>query len=649
MSKQHCNIIDRRGTGIGKTTEAIAILNTTLAEGGVVVYVMGSFKSLEEVRPKIPSPNVIIFKGRSHPGMCAVYEEKKHLTKYIHPKFSCYGCSTQLDGCPFKQQLSEIRSLKDWGEGFAILTVPQNLDRVLKELGSKVTLVILDDVPLYKSTMPEKIIEKDTVRSAITWLNPDSILLIVSKMLLDPEKDTKSILKVIRMAENVYTEDLDELQERVEDAIDNGITPPDLRFLFDLERVKTVVANDPAAPFQIRFYSDLTRRLRKCQVRYLNATPSLADYEAMKRLGPYDEISEPSEHHDNWIVLQLTGTKYTQQSLKESEPLIEILDTALSAFKKQLSFINQPLLFMTDGGAIKVRFNSYFAENHPSLEVKMVGFHSSESSGTNTFRNYPISVIIGAPSKPPEAFRHPCFDNLRKATEEIQEDIEKENARRQTAKDNGKWVRYRGVFTVPREVSNSDARSSLIQMIGRTHRIGDDENQIKIVIVITDIGLPLADETGHIPENGARVERIDTIEKLIKRLEELVKGALVPKVLDRIYQEIDISLFYGEKVGLSKVGKDYATLTGVSERRIRDALSNRYETYETTNHQEKKTTLLKPLPLISPHPSIPATLFEKVPNSECLRENEVWPEILSFDLKIPLSHLWNVILADNCS
>ena len=637
MSKPLINILDRRGTGRYKTTDAITELKKEVENENVVVYVMLSYDNLSEISRQIDSQNVLIFKGRSHRGMCAAFEENRRLSKYIHVRNSCYDNCPHRVLCPYLLQIITAKGLKDLDKGHAILTVPRNLDQVLRLLGTKISLVIIDDYPISQVLLQEERINEEKVKAAIPYLEGLPTLTAVSKMLLDKDRKPGAIIKHIRSVKEAFATELRILSEDVEEDLKSDKLPPDLRYLFDLRYADRLVTNDPVDDEHIRIYSDLTEKLKKVQVRYLNATPSQADYEAMKRLGPYDEMPESSEPRDNWIVLQLNVAKYSRQSLLESEPLMSYINDVVSSLAKQLSFLGQRLIFMSKREANHQRFNKYIQENYPTLSVEYVDFFSDRSFGTNEYRNDKAGLIVGAPIKHPYDYCHLAYETLRRPTEEILADIERENEAKKP----------KAVYPVPKEVTGADERNSVIQMIGRVSRDGDDTTQTKIVILITDASL--ADETGYIPENGARVETFDSIEILLKRLKELVKEALVPQVLDRIYQEIDIRQFTGQKVGLSQVSKKYATLTGVSERIIRDALSNRYETYETMNYQQKKTTMLKSMPLFSPLLSIPATLFEKVSNSECLRENDVWPEILPFDLKTPLPHLWNVILADNCS
>lgn len=125
------NILDRRGTGCHKTTDAIKELNHEVDIGNVVVWVMLSFQNLDEIMVGVESPNVLIYKGRSHEGMCAAFEEKKHLSRYIHVRASCYDECPNRVLCPYLLQVITVKGLKNSSEGFAILTVPKNLNQVL--------------------------------------------------------------------------------------------------------------------------------------------------------------------------------------------------------------------------------------------------------------------------------------------------------------------------------------------------------------------------------------------------------------------------------------------------------------------------------------------------------------------------------------
>lgn len=584
------NILDRRGTGCYKTTEAIEQLNTTVAGSGIVVYVMLSYDNLAEIEKRITAPNIVIFRGRPQPGMCVLHPNTQKISKYIRPKFRCHSCPEQF-GCRYREQRITVEHLRDSEEGFAVLTVPENLKHVLKLIGKRLSLVIIDDVSLAKVVLPGEKVEKASVITAFSYLEPYPNLSTVSKMLLDRDQDPKSIVKHIRSIQKAFREELDQISIRVEEDVSFGVTPPDLRYLFELENAGRVVINDPVDKANIKIYSDLTKQLKTYRVRYLNATPSQGDLEAMKWLGPCNELADLSTHRDNWIVLQLKGAKYTKQSLLDSKPLESKISQITSSVEKQLTFINRPLLYMTAREANKRRFNDFFTEKYPNLRVEFVDFHSSRSYGTNDFRDYPVSIIVGAPSKPPSAFCHPCYDNLRKSAEEITKESATIRERKEQAEREGNKPFIPPIYPVSRDVTDTGTKNSIIQMIGRNLREGDNVDRVKIAIVITDIGL--ADETGHIPENGAKVEQFDSIGKLTARLKELVKVALDSQVMDEIFRQIDIRLTLGETVGLSQSSKDYHEQTGVSERRIKKGLELRYNLCEIMNAQNKPTKILQ--------------------------------------------------------
>lgn len=580
------NILDRRGTGCYKTTEAIKQLNHEVEIGNVVVYVMSSYQNLKEIEREITSSNTLTYRGRRQPGMCVLYEEIKPLHDFIHPKFACLSCWEHI-GCQFIEQLSSVERMARLDEGFAILTVPRNLKYVLKLVGRRHPHVIFDDVSLAQVVLQEEIVKKKTIRSAFPYLEICPTLTSVSEMLLDGDQDPKSIVKHVKSVKIEYTEELDQVRTRIEEDYDLGIDLPDLTYLYHLEYADRVVINDPVDESNVRIYIDLTKQLRKCQVRYLNATPSQGDLEAMKWLGPYDVLADPSKHRDNWIVLQLSGVKYTKQSLCDSNPLELKIRQISSSVEKQLIFINQPLLFMSKRHANKNRFYGFFSDNYPDLMVEFVDYFSPQSYGTNKYRNCPVSVVVGAAIKDPTAFCHPCYDDIRKPEEEI----EKEKAIIKKSADIGKKCPPLFVYPVPREISDSDFKNSIVQMIGRNLREGDDADQVKIAIVITDIDL--ADETGYIPENGARVEQFRSIEKLKGRLLDLVKKGLDQQVLDEIIRQIGVRLTLGEAVGLSQASKAYHEQTGVSERRIKKFLEFRYNLCEVMNKQTKSTKILQ--------------------------------------------------------
>jgi hypothetical protein len=140
--------------------------------------------------------------------------------------------------------------------------------------------------------------------------------------------------------------------------------------------------------------------------------------------------------------------------------------------------------------------------------------------GTNDYKDYPISFIVGNPYYGSDYFLNPAFEKVWKSDAVFEEEKKKD--------------RY--AFRVEREISKSEARINLIQMIGRNLRdSSDNPNSVKVVVVFSDI-----DFTKECKEqNGGVVIPLD-IRREIKIFQGKEKGEA--KVIDAFRKACQVAL-----------------------------------------------------------------------------------------------------------
>ena len=588
------NILDQRHIGYGKTTEGLELLNHNVRHGSVSIVVMRSYDNLREMYDRLsPDTRVrsVLFQGRPQPGMCNHTEALANLKDIIPSFISCAGCGDFSCGYQRQKQIiTDLKKNRNDKNGLVIFTVSQNLHYLIWEFfRSERLTIIIDDIPLSDILWPGIQTTKGEIEKAIDFLtdmNPVHVSLLVnlSEMLIT--ESPKTTLQFAKENEQGIKLQIKELGHSIYEYCGMFGTQgvPSFHYLSKILQASDIRINDPIKPSNIIIYNSQVERIRQSRIIYINGTPTASDRKMMDLLGLYQPLKKEAPINDNFIILQFRKAKYTHQSLIDSPVLPPLLEKLVGRVKHALEFIDTPLLFMTDCKAYEEKYQDILTPLIPNHEF--VPFFSRNANSTNQYRNCPISIIVGTPIKPPEAHLDPSYDSVRIDDDELHEMI------RSSKEKKSKSGHSDAVYPVSSEIIEDDTRGQVIQMTGRTHRHGDKNDAPKLVVVLNKVDL--CDESGYIAHTGARVYTVDDGTECVKSFNKMVKPVLEPRVMDRVYRELDHQLQSGNRPGLIHTSETYSQKVAgiVSKRTIERLLRERYSLEDALTQQGRNKIII---------------------------------------------------------
>jgi hypothetical protein len=274
----------------------------------------------------------------------------------------------------------------------------------------------------------------------------------------------------------------------------------------------------------LKIVADAQKSLEKFRIFYLNATPSTKDNYSMERLGKFRRVHAEVQESKNFYIFQIFDGANARQSVLGSTRLQEVFLTITSVFKKDMDFIGQKLLLFS----FQDLLNKWETDGTlSSIEYVREIYFGSNTRGTNDYKGFPISVIIGTPYFPPDYFLHPAFESIWRSQEDIERD--------RIAKPGSP------LYYVERKISNKEAKNNLLQMIGRTLRDNPlEQDQTKIVIVFSDIKI----DKDCRKQNGGKVilssiTSQTTLTRFLSNLKKASQKAFRNRIFQKIYQDID--------------------------------------------------------------------------------------------------------------
>lgn len=476
------NIFDTRFTGCGKTSSALEYIADVVKEKRPVIVLMQSYERLENnFHPQLVEVNipVLMYKGKTQEGLCTHSKKYNKLWRGgTPPKNECNGCPDS-DKCGYQKQIHDLTELSKSNEGFCVLTTEKNFHKVYSEIKDQNPVLIIDDISLSSVIMPE---------SEITTYDLDSLVRHLSKqgtraqnlhelalMLKDYTKDNEiEIINFINRNEGHLRR---ELKQFLTDNTGTSDLPSHKGLAF-LSRLILAVKTNGSLHFysdfnKLKIVSDESSKFNSIRTCYLNATPSIKDEYCIKQLGSYHHLAATVHDSKKYIVFQITDSATTKQAIMSSARMRNDVQEITKIIKPTLSSTGQKLLIFGHEDVLK----EWGKDNvFSGLETASEVYFGSNTRGTNDYKDYPISLILGTPNYPPEYFLHPAFEPFWKTKQEIEKE-RKENPHG--------FLSY-----VPRKISDLEARTNLLQMIGRNLRDSpDNSDAVKIVIVFTSIDI----------------------------------------------------------------------------------------------------------------------------------------------------------------
>ena len=493
------NIFDTRFTGSGKTTSAIEYISEVVGENKPVIVLMQSYERLENnYRAQFDESlqaRTVIFKGRSQPKMCTHSIEYQKLWKDRKtPKNECKKCP-DFEKCAYQKQLVKLDEFSQSNNGFCVLTTEKNLNKIFSKTKDLNPVIIIDDISLSSVIMPEIDITSKEIISLIHHLQEIgsrvSHLHELASLFSDfsIEKEIEIITYITRNDNQLLLE----YQQFLTDHRGNADlpSPPALSFLYNLIKG---VKSTAELHFYYDFYTikvivDESPKFNCLRICYLNATPSLKDEYCINLLCDFKSLTAKVAESKRYIVFQIADSANTKQAIIKSERMQGDVQELIKVINSPLKFVGQKLLiFLHDDVKKEWETQNVFSGTEIEFEI----YFGDATRGTNDYKDYPISFVLGTPYYPSEYFLHPAFESSWRTNEEIEADRQKHP--------------NTSVFFVNRDISDLEAKINLLQMIGRNLRDSpSNPNAVKIVIVFTSIDI--AKECKE--QNGSTVIKTD--------------------------------------------------------------------------------------------------------------------------------------------
>jgi hypothetical protein len=475
------NIFDTRFTGCGKTTSALQYIAEVVNQNRPVIVLMQSYERLEnnylESLDDSTKARTIVFKGKTQDGMCTHSSRYKKLwEEQKRPKNECEKCPDSKK-CMYQKRLTELSVFSKSKEGFCILTTEKNFNKIYSEIKDLNPVVIIDDISLSSVVMPESKITSYDLESLIGHLHEQGSrvrhLYDLALMLHSFSEDKEiEIISYITINEIQL---LRELQQFLTDNTGRAELPSHralpfvyhlisaiksegkLYFYFEYHRLKVVVDESP--------------KFKPLRVCYLNATPSRIDEYCIKQLGEYEykHLKARAQETKKYLIFQISDSANARSAVFNSKRLPDDFLTLISVIKKPLSFVKQKLLLFS----FKELFEKWTTDGVLlGIDYTPEIYFGSGTRGTNDYKDFPISFVIGNPNLPADYFLHPAFEPVWKPNDVFEEEKKKDP------------YNYR----VDWNISEPEARVNLVQMIGRNLRDSPtNPDAKKIVVVFSDI------------------------------------------------------------------------------------------------------------------------------------------------------------------
>ncbi|TAJ44230.1 hypothetical protein CUJ86_09420 [Methanofollis fontis] len=535
---------------------------------------MQSYTLLEEMHGKI-SPKykdrTMIYRGKTQENMCCRQEEIKKYYRHIKPSNICSNCNNK-ESCIYRSQGEQLRGLIRDGQGIAIFTVKEMIKPVLSFLIGREITIIIDDVPLSDVLMPEEETDIDNlykISKFVSNIQGTTIIPELVPMLIDgPLTDIRSYLdgnhtKINRELEIIERHVIETILTSSNESI------PDFRIIYSL--IKGYGQDHPFTLYNkslnemapIKVVLDESHHLKQHRVFYLNATPSQKDRYCMDILGDYGSpLIKDAEPNDNYLIIQVQDAKYPASGiLQNPEPLIKKIKTVSNDAIGALNYLDEKAVIFVKNNVYSRAFESGAVFDLPHEHVKFFG---KESKGTNDHRDKSMAIIPGTPILPPEAYYHPAYEEVMKPKEEIEKEIEQNKER----------THKKPVYPVQNEIIENDSNNEIFQMLGRIFR-QDESNPDKKKVCILFSNSEIAQED-YMPQNGARIEKCwMNTEKgktsIKNRLKREYKGIFIPKIIEKMCQEIEARLDKGEIISLHKFaesGSDQVKIMSATKLKI---------------------------------------------------------------------------------
>jgi len=478
------NIFDTRYTGSGKTSSALQYISEIVGEKRPVIVLMQSYERLENNYHSQFDPSLqartLIFKGKTQTGMCTHSSQYQKLWEEGKtPKNECETCPDSSE-CAYQKQIKLIEEFKESKQGFCILTTDKNLNKVLSGIQDLDPVLIIDDISLSSVIMPEITIETRNLEDLVHHLHKQGSrahhLYELAQILhtLTDDNDTDLITYI-----SLHARDLQ--RELLQFQIDhNGKEElpghPALSSLYHvINTVKTTGKFRIYSEYGLlKIVTDESAKYKALRICYLNATPSLKDTYCMEQiLGDYysPPLTRADESKKKYVIFQIPDSANARSAVRTSKRLADDFRTLVNVIKDPLKFTEQKLLLFS----FNELFGTWAAQGVLSgIDYTPEIYFGSGTRGTNDYKDYPISFVIGNPNLRPEYFLHPAFEKYWKSEATFNEEKKKDPF----------------AYRVDWEVSKSEARVNLLQMIGRNLRDSpNNPDAVKVVVVFSDIDI----------------------------------------------------------------------------------------------------------------------------------------------------------------
>ncbi|WP_440950289.1 hypothetical protein [Methanosphaerula subterraneus] len=575
------NILDERNPGAGKTTDALQFSKEKIAAEECVIFIMSDYANLSRVELRLDNIQSLIFKGKTQKDTCARWEVYKSLYRYIRPPHECDECNS-LSSCNYQNQFKRVNELKKSGKGFVIFTVKENLLSVLSLVSGLNPTIIIDDVPLSTVVFPSQPFPKNSLRRASKFVQQKLFFVLDSVINLLMEEKYEDAIQFVKEHPEEYKAELKEIKNLAYlDYLDISKRKkiPNLIFLESLINCIGIYDLDRYNQESFKIVSSFVAKLQKYRILYLNATPDEKDRQTMLKLGKFETIEGKADDNSHYLILQVTDSKYTKQTLQESQRIIMETNQICDIIQDSVRLINNEIVFMTHENVYNTRIDGKTISHLNLVKHVFVKFYGSDSKATNDFRSHQICIIAGTPYYPPEYFLCPSLSDIN--------DLSDPDA----------------AYPVSREISEDAARGLLIQMIGRICRENEENPDcLKVVIVFSRLHLS---DTKFLPEIGARIERYKLSsnnpedafghQAFYSRVKEIVSQAFEESIIAKACEIIDqrVSQYPSEDITLNGISEELTSACGglLSRNKIGKHLEKIYKIEQRINSRNHRSSI----------------------------------------------------------
>lgn len=542
--QSEANILDTRGLGKGKTTQANELTLQLVARHEHVIRVLPRYDAIHEHYKSLGNAAIVAY-GRTYNRdgivMCNLCQRAGG---FIPTSGLCKHCRENKEECRYQQQTKHLIE----GNIYIVFVVPQMLPYVLHLWSDMNPVVIIDDCDINKIVYPSRRLKYDQLARLA------SIAEELGKLFdFINQHDDSGAENWIRSHKTLIDTKLSRLKIEIIRGIgQQGSSLKDLNSFADfLSICKHDVRLIGRGESLTISYRDLT--LLEFRIIYQNATIRSDQRETVEILSTLrglhylDEKCSPNPH---WQVIAIDGVKYTKRGCQYSSTFKKFMDKTL----KTLCYCKLHSGLDFAEFSLKEIYNSCLTDSdHIKSSICHFGHYSNGISSINLLADINIGLIFGTIA-PPASF-YDCYPYIDRIPSDIDNQIANgdcSNSDEGNQKQRSNYDYLYSTLEDAREIT--DALKE--QEMGRLFRYdGKNEFTDKVVFIVgtaPKYEVVVDEKTGkeikYLPNSGAIVTEVKRSE-FLEVFEGWLRPHLEKAILEHAKRELPISIrLFGVRV-----------------------------------------------------------------------------------------------------